>query len=572
LLTFSACPPPDDQTYRKPPPEDNRPVIPDRDPKVPEAVAAVVADNPTAPADNAGTPLTWPTAPELTPVQVAVNRDSAVLVLPAVAGAKDYRAFTLAVGTTVTTAEGGGEQVVGTTVYCAGFRQHNAKNTGVDELLRQLEVAGLMEPSRVVVEAIDAPCPFPGALGKSHAELQVSTTEVPAADRVAFSVFSAAEIAQRYGSLIVNGHRPGPTLAAPAEPTHPKVLARTTVIIEPKGRDKLPMKTFFDDFDGDDPPTAAGAVDDGDRAYADGRAYENARWWFLAYNAGISQPFIERGQLHMTLADWSQHVFGTMVAIPKRPAKLSDTEYLRIGFEVASNATARRYWWISLCGAEVEGQTMDKNGVPRGRLVQTPFFYQTDGKNPSVEGWNCLQFFPRDGSPFALPPTNTRPESDVRVMVNLPNRPDRDNVVNVSPPQYGSGLEKPGWFRQRDASGNLVAPILDDQMLLAPRTRIDAYVRRDRLILYVNGEQRLCNDFPTVKLTMAEGMIGFGQVLYHSSAERVEFSRSYNDRTGQRYYLTNTPYVDARSWDNLGYEELATAPASFDATKCYVHP
>jgi hypothetical protein len=59
--------------------------------------------------------------------------------------------------------------------------------------------------------------------------------------------------------------------------------------------------------------------------------------------------------------------------------------------------------------------------------------------------------------------------------------------------------------------------------------------------MYVNGEQRLCNDFPTVALTMAEGALGFGQVLYHSAAEREEFRAPYWDRTGQRYYLEIHP-------------------------------
>ena len=89
--------------------------------------------------------------------------------------------------------------------------------------------------------------------------------------------------------------------------------------------------------------------------------------------------------------------------------------------------------------------------------------------------------------------------------------------------------------------------------------------------MYVNGEQRICNDFPTAKLTMAEAALGFGQVLYHSAAERNEFGRSYFLRTGQKYYLQNTPYIDERTWDNIGYDEHVTSPEHFDATQCYVH-
>ena len=114
--------------------------------------------------------------------------------------------------------------------------------------------------------------------------------------------------------------------------------------------------------------------------------------------------------------------------------------------------------------------------------------------------------------------------------------------------------------------------IFDESLhfLLAPRTAYDIYIRRDRVIMYVNGEQRLCNDFPSVALTMAEGALGYGQVLYHSSAERLEFSRGYNDRTGQLYYLSNTPFVDVRTWDNVGYQEGVGSPADFDDSVCYL--
>ena len=70
-------------------------------------------------------------------------------------------------------------------------------------------------------------------------------------------------------------------------------------------------------------------------------------------------------------------------------------------------------------------------------------------------------------------------------------------------------------------------------------------------------------------LTMAEGALGFGQVFYHSAAERQEFSPSYWDKRGQIYYLQNTPFIDARHWDNLGYSEHAAMPAGFDDSVCY---
>jgi hypothetical protein len=251
--------------------------------------------------------------------------------------------------------------------------------------------------------------------------------------------------------------------------------------------------------------------------------------------------------------------------------QLSATDYLHVTFEVPTDSTQRRYWWLFLCGADAAGGTMDAAGRLLGNIIQTPFFYQDDGLNPSIEAWNCLQVFPRDGYAFPLPPTNTNPESDVRVMVNLPDKPPHEGVVNVSPPMYPAAIGKPSWYRQRDGAGNLVAPMLDDQMLVAPSTHLDVYIRRDRVIFYANGEQRLCNDFPSVALTMPEAALGFGQVFYHSAAERLEFDASYWVRTGQRYYLQNTAFIDARAWDNLGFSEHVAAPAGFSPSSCFVY-
>ncbi len=534
--------------------------------EAPEAPA-----DPAAPALDDGTALPWTSAPVLSGVTVTRNRDSALIQLPSFAAAADFRAFVLHDDVTLELGANGSERVLGATLHCAGHEQHNAPDSGERVPVRAIEVTGVTGPVRIVVEALDTTCPFPGVIGREHADIEVTNAALSAADTVPFSVFSEDEVRARYGSHIVNGHRKGTALGAPASDEPARVLARTTVEASPLGG-PTPVQDFFSGFDDDeDQPVLVGDLPPHGRAPFPGKLYENSDFTFTTYAQEHTQFFLDRGQLHVLLADWEQDVFGSTVAYPKRVAVMSDDAYVHVTFEVASNATARRYWWLSLCGAGSPGATLDEDGRLLGNIIQTPFFYQDDGKNPSLEKWSCLQLFPRDGLANPLPPSNTRPESDLRVMVNVPNAGERDSVRNVSPAQYPSALSARGWYRQMDADGTLTAPILDDQMLIAPKARYDVYVRDDRVIVYVNGEQRLCNDFPGTPLTMAEAAVGFGQALYHSAAERVEFSRSFNDRTGQRYYLENTPYVDARAWDNVGFDDEVAAPAGFDEDACYVH-
>ena len=68
---------------------------------------------------------------------------------------------------------------------------------------------------------------------------------------------------------------------------------------------------------------------------------------------------------------------------------------------------------------------------------------------------------------------------------------------------------------------------------------------------------------------MAEGALGFGNVLYHSAEERWEFIRA--GYTGLRQLLNNTPFLTAPTWDNMGYEEGVSAPPGFDPTACFAY-
>ncbi|HEY2367942.1 MAG TPA: hypothetical protein VGH87_16205, partial [Polyangiaceae bacterium] len=527
--------------------------------------------DPTSPSDDANHALGWAPAPLMQDVTVVPNRDSAMLVVPAVSGAVDYRVVTIPDGVSVSV-QNGGEHVDGSTIHCAGYRQHNAPQA-TRELMRQVEVTGLTGPTRVVVEAIDATCPYVGTIAAAHADVAtVDNVEIDAPAQGTFSVVTEDEVRKGYGSLVLNGH--GSNAQSPgraAADITPKVLARTTLKVTPLGTSNPPTKTFFDDFQNEDQPVLVGSLPDGNGRTQLGKLYQNSKYSFYTYDAAESQFSFSRGQMHFALADWAQDVMSSNIAYPKKPVSLSDSDYLHVTYEVASDATSRRYWELLLCGSDASGQTMGSDGKLMGNIIQTPFFMDDDGLNPSVEGWNCLQVFARQGWPFALGPDNSFPQSELRVMVNKSGNLGRSSVVNVSPAQFtDSNIGPPSWFRMQDASGKLTGPILDDQQLVAPRTKFDVYVSRGRVVMYVNGEQRICNNLGTAgKLTMAEGALGFGQVLYHSAAERLEFNASYWDRRGQRYYIENSPFIDERDWDNVGYDEHVALPSGFDSSVCF---
>jgi hypothetical protein len=43
------------------------------------------------------------------------------------------------------------------------------------------------------------------------------------------------------------------------------------------------------------------------------------------------------------------------------------------------------------------------------------------------------------------------------------------------------------------------------------------------------------------------------------------------DRGGAYHYHYNTPWLDQRTWDNVGFEENVSAPGDFDPRTCFEH-
>jgi hypothetical protein len=345
---------------------------------------------------------------------------------------------------------------------------------------------------------------------------------------------------------------------------------------------------------------------------------------------GYADAFVDNGSLHTILGDWGQDVLSEISMVPRKAAHLNSNTYLHVTYEVPSFATSRRYWVFTACGSSTPGQTLDSSGALTQQVVHSTFFYMNTGMNPSTAGWNCLQIFNRQGNSNALsqwelmhnlngsrppvPPNKggydvadyiynaipsisnpsktaaytVHPESDVVVLINKPipaaNLPEiagtNEQVVqsavtspvNVSPLQLDNPASEVAWFYSVDTNGNPTAPILDDQQLASPRTKYDLYIRNNRIIMYVNGTARLCNDFttPTTMLNIADAALGFHQVLYHSSGEFIERFDD-PDRGAAYHYRYNSPWIDQRTWDNMGFEENTAAPADFNPNTCFVH-
>jgi hypothetical protein len=497
-------------------------------------------------------------------------------------------------------------------------------------VLRQIELDNVTARTILAVEAIDTLCPFPGALGNQHVDVAISGSRVPVQatyqgaagtfplSQATFPIRTEAEIRASYSnSLIVNGEGPAPrptdptqgpfyNVAQPAPAITPTVLNRAIVSVTPTGTTSPPAgyksTDIFDDFSDDTDAfnliaarqnTEGVIVPAGFGPIGDVKQYANSKWNWYTFNGMAAQVYVARGQLNSVLADDGQDVMASNVLYPKRTIQLpgDDKTFIHITFETAADATQRRYWWLHLCGADQAGQTYSGTTFPPTEaIVAQPFFMNPNsGSQISLAGWNCFQFVPRGGDYDVLAGgdvhnaalgNNGRPETDIRMLVNRATSAgqnpltDTTSVILLDPPTDTGDTQVLGgdWYRTWDATRRLNGVILDDQMFIQQKTRFDFFVNRSWAVMYANGVQKACDNFAAHPLTMAEAAVGFGVVFYHSSAERTELQLPDWIRTGQNNYLWNTPFVDVRSFDDVGIQEGVALPSSFDSTVCYTTP
>jgi hypothetical protein len=288
--------------------------------------------------------------------------------------------------------------------------------------------------------------------------------------------------------------------------------------------------------------------------------------------------------MNMVFGDAGQDVMSTQAMYPRRPVHLPTEadRYLHVTYEAQRIETPRRYENLVFCGADEVGQTYDGDALRAAPLPRPGFMQEQETARTNPFGWNCLLLVPRGAGYGNLPGGDIQSHSDTSLKITVVGthgaardlgQYDGERVTQFAT-AFGPDQDPPfpkQWMRQIDASGEISGVWLDDQTHAWQRAKFDVFVRRNRVVIYVEGEQRICANLDAAPLTMAEVAVGFWHVLYHTSAEFEEIRAGEvvnNPTTGQRHILYNTPFADQRSWDNVGIRENASLPPGFDAARC----
>jgi hypothetical protein len=287
------------------------------------------------------------------------------------------------------------------------------------------------------------------------------------------------------------------------------------------------------------------------------------------------------------MADWAQDVFAaTHFSSTKSGVQTMDDElYVHSFFRVDSGATGRRYWHWMMCGADNADTLIDPaTGAPRVRHLLRPAFYDPGGINPTTPLFNepttafhnreCLQLLQLAASNPDTPKRadgSDAPLPNQTLLAVMNPAQSTSGVINLTPAVFDRGYGTPTINWRLDANNQYAGPIIEPFDQQQPLTHFDIFVRKNRVVLFINGRQAHCWDLAQRPLTMQVGHIVYGQVLYHSDAEVDEYfypARTANTpwRPPMASFHTslNTVAADHRAWDAVGHAQQLAIPALFN--------
>jgi hypothetical protein len=535
----------------------------------------------------------------------------------------------------------------------------------VRELNQQIELPGFVANGNytVIVEAISSPCPFVGM--QASVDATVTAANMGISNGLSLPAMGAYVSAKTqlatYGNEIVNGQGAttswsnrltaqtlGKPVGAgdPTFPSDPAIVAQSALTLQVPFFDEsvnavvfdVGNNAMYDKFQSEIPfvPTSVTQLAQapipipsfffGPSVTTTSGATAKASYQFwsvnmntadsvdaltgAATNANASvQAFEHDGRLYDDIADDGQDVSGTLsfASMTTSPLQLdpNNVKYVHSEFRVNSEATPRRYWTWTMCGASTASALMDANNNPLVHPIVYESTLEPGGNNPSL-----LDNHPDGGSPTTnasaleclsigtvgypeVPTTNGLPRASENLMAVINPAGYQYGAINLQTTKEDSNIPagaNPGFRYILDKNQNIVGDVVEPFDQVAPLTHYDFFIRPNRLVVFVNGRQAFCVNMSSRPLTMKYGLVVYGDLLYHSAREQADMSPQYisggaqaSDSTeGNTYDFTfegsslyhvilNQPITSTRAWDAIGEADNIDIPpqfATFDPSTC----
>jgi hypothetical protein len=386
----------------------------------------------------------------------------------------------------------------------AGLARFNKAYAQGASPVTELHFSGLTEETTLVVEALDALCPFGGIVSPMPRPARIDKFEGYDIDYPPYQTPEELAAASPTGEVFINGQGNG---------TKPHAISRACVKVKPEA---APQMDFFYD----------GSVE----TYAEGRPRNFQIWdtdsptFDVQFHAVATDQWAIGslfGELWVTYADWAADTNGKLRITPKARTSLTNDSFVHASMEVDIVSTQRRYPQLLIGNVEPPVQDNLEKGTT---IVIQPFGGIT---------------------------------TPVSVQIQFCDHRTWD--VNNQCPGYELAVLK-------DGGEAFLSPRVEINSLMAvDRTvRFDAYVSTSRVYLFTNTVPYGCVDLPAGKLGVGPGTVTFGDVLYHSSVDLEKwypFHVEHMHTTTSRHYsnLGFSSGQGAPPWDE---KRLPCVPAS----------
>ncbi len=536
----------------------------------------------------------------------------------------------------------------------------------VRELNQQIELPGFVANGNytVIVEATASPCPYVGM--QASVDATVTAVNMANSNGLSLPAMGAYTSAQtqlaKYGNEIVNGQGAatswsnrltaltlGQPVAAgdPTFPSDPAIIAQSALTLQVPFFDESVNAVVFDKgnnalydkFQSEIPfvPSSVSTVSGNGISVpafyfgpsvtttSGATAQASYQFWSINMNPADSvdaltgavtnknasvQAFEHDGRLYDDIADGGQDVSGTLSFTPMTTGPLqldpNNVKYVHSEFRVNSEATPRRYWTWTMCGASTPSALMDGNNNP---LVH-PIVYESSllpgGNNPTLldthpdggsvttnsSALECLSVGPI-GYP-EYPRTDAWPRTSENLMAVINPAGYQYGVINLQNSKEDSNIPAgaiPGFRYMLDKNQNMVGDVVEPFDQVAPLAHYDLFIRPNRLVVFVNGRQAFCVDMSQRPLAMKYGLVAYGDLLYHSAREQADMSvqvglpggaqssdslqgatDNYTFEGSSLYHvILNQPITSTRAWDAIGQADNIDIPpqfSTFDPTTC----
>jgi hypothetical protein len=432
---------------------------------------------------------------------------------------------------------------------CAGTNQSNW----------EVHWSGITGPTQLVVEALDAGCPFQGLLGPQHVDATLVDGDDNGGNTSLMNdpIFTLSELqaAAPHGEVFVNGQFDGSP--------RPHPIARTAIQVSPATRPTMDVasdfgntaETFTESLDSTGQPACgltqqliaeANAVDP---SCDDAHIMTSQNYESMLFD--IQGPRFTMGSILGEL--WTDYTGGKMRITPKSgSATMSDTAYLHAAMEVSSFSTGRRYPQIMVSTQDMVTSQWLLDRSPDGNGTQLSGGEGTaPDSNPNIQ------------PVLVLNPIDAGVGRHI-LEVELCNQ--RPWEVNDHCP----------WFllEEQDPTASGIGswtsrPDLFDRFQDDRSVRYDIFVSTQKVYVYLDTLPYGCVDLthrtskdlagntinPTPKPPPAGPVfLAFGDVNYHEGAEAGYF-QAYSS-----FHLNHELYETTRNFDYIGYSSNVGAP------------